>query len=516
MSLADLVLYNAKVLTLDACRPDAQLVAIKNKKIVAVTGNQELKVLCGSGTKTIDCAGRAVLPGFVDAHCHIVASAKNLLVPNLEDSQIRSISDIQHRVRELARHVPKGGWIQLRGYHESRLSEGRHPTRWDLDNATMSHAVKLTHRSGRVHVLNSLALSLAGIGTESPDPPGGMIGRDTVTGEPNGVLYGMGTYFARVVPLFEDDVLEQGVKLVSQQFVSLGITSVHDASPNNNARRWRDWEGWKGRGTFVPRVRMMMGLNAFEDYSRHGSMPTQGDTQLSWSAIKVIIDRVRGEMNPPQAELNEEVLNIHRNGCQVAFHAIEEDDIQAACSAIEYALRKAPRRNHRHRIEHCSICRPATAKRLASLEAVVVTHPAFVYYNGERYLKTVPGKDLSYLYPTATLRRVGIRLAAGSDSPVISPNPLVGIYSAISRRTSEGNSISPKERLSPVHALEMYTCNGAYASFDEKTLGSIAPGKFADLVVLSGDPTSLPAEEVKNVSVNMTIIDGEIVWRSGL
>jgi len=152
------------------------------------------------------------------------------------------------------------------------------------------------------------------------------------------------------------------------------------------------------------------------------------------------------------------------------------------------------------------------AKRLASLGAMVVTQPAFIYYNGDRYLKTVPEKQLKHLYPLATLLKVGVQVAAGSDCPVVPPNPLTGIYAAISRRAETGEAVFSQECISPLEALHMYTVNAAYASFEEGSKGSIMPGKFADLVVLSDDPTKVPTEEVKDLQVEMTIIDGGVVW----
>ncbi|GAG09654.1 unnamed protein product, partial [marine sediment metagenome] len=201
---ADLILYNANVLTLDRHYPKAELVAVQNGKIVRISGSEALNELRGAGTKAIDCRGKTVLPGFNDAHCHLVAFAESLLTPDLSPPAVHSISDIQGKLRKLSEDFPLGSWIRARGYNEFYLAEKRHPTRWELDEATTSHPIKLTHRSGHAHVLNSLALALAGISIETPEPPGGMIERDLETGEPNGLLYGMSDYLAKVVPPLDD------------------------------------------------------------------------------------------------------------------------------------------------------------------------------------------------------------------------------------------------------------------------------------------------------------------------
>jgi hypothetical protein len=206
------------------------------------------------------------------------------------------------------------------------------------------------------------------------------------------------------------------------------------------------------------------------------------------------------------------VNNIHQSGFQAILHAIEETVIEAACSAIEYALKKFPKLDHRHRIEHCSVCPPSLAKRLASLGIIVVTQPSFIYYSGERYLRTVLSNQLKCLYPIATLMRSEVTVAGSSDCPIAPTNPLMGIYAAVSRIADSGEKILPEERITPLEALKMYTENAAKASFEEKNKGTISPGKLADLVVLNGDPTKLPIDEIKDIDVEMTILDGEIVW----
>ena len=512
---ANLILLNANVLTLNPAHPRAQLVALREGRVLGVTGNGAVGELSGAGTEVIDCRGRTVLPGFNDAHCHLVAFAESLLSIRLDPANVGSISDIQNEIRKSARNLPAGSWIRGGGYNEFYLAEKRHPTRWEMDEATTVHPVKLTHRSGHAHVLNSLALELAGISRETPEPPGGMIERDLATGEPNGLLYGMSDYLNRVVPPLQNGELERGIELVSERLLSLGITSLQDASPHNDARRWQKLQQWQASGRLKPRVSMMLGVEAFSQY-REQDFTAQANDRLRPGAVKIVLDETRGQLNPPQKELNEKVLQIHRAGWQVALHAVEENTIAAAASAVEYALERLPRADHRHRVEHCSVCPPAMAKRLAALGVVVVTQPAFIYYSGERYLKTVPGEQFKHLYPIATLIRAGIKLAAGSDCPIVPPDPLSGVYAAVSRRAQTGQPLLPEERIPPLAALQMYTGGAAYACFEEAEKGSIAPGRLADLIVLSGDPAEVPPEEIRDLAVVMTIIGGEVVWRKGL
>ncbi len=516
MPKVDIVLCNANVLTMDAARPRAEMVAIQGGKVLAVSATDDVKAFQDAGTEVIDCHGMTVLPGFHDAHCHPVGFAESLVCPDLSRPIARSIVDIQGKIREAARNTPEGSWIRARGYSEFYLAEQRQPNRWDLDKATTSHPIKLTHRSGHAHVLNSLGLKLAGITRETPEPPGGIIDRELETGEPNGVLYEMGAYLAEVTPSLNDDEMERGMRLASEQFVSLGITSVQDASVRNGRQRWRNFQQWKGNGSFLPRVIMMIGSEAWETFQKEELEPGAGDDQLRLGAVKIIVHRATGRINPTQEELNERVLLLHRRGFQAALHAVEEVTIEATCQALEQALHKFNRPNHRHRIEHCSVCRPAMAKRLAQLGIVVATQPAFIYYNGERYLKTVPADQIDHLYALGTLVKAGLKVAAGSDCPVVPANPLSGIYAAMSRITETGQTIAPETGITAAAALHAYTVDSAYSCFEENIKGSITSGKFADLVVLNDDPTRVPPEEIMSLQAKMTLIGGKVVWRKDI
>lgn len=516
MSEADLILHNANVLTMDSSRPHASMVVIWDGKMQAVSKGDDFESFKGTATEVIDCQGMTILPGFHDAHCHPVGLAESLVSPDLSRPAVRSISGIQAKISKAALNIPKGDWIRARGYSEFYLAEKRHPNRWDLDKATCNHPVKLSHRSGHAHVLNSLGLKLAGISIDTPDPPGGLIERDLDSGEPDGVLYEMGSYLAEVVPSLTDDEMERGVRLASELLIASGITSVQDASVRNNILRWQRLEQWKKQDIFKPRVNMMIGVEAFEKFQERGFLTGTGDDWLRTGAVKIIVHRATGQINPAQEELNDKILLFHRLGYQVALHAVEEVTIEAACLALENALHNFPRADHRHRIEHCSVCQPSMARRLARLGVGVVTQPAFIYYNGERYLQTVPADQIEHLYPVATFINAKLRVAASSDCPVVPPNPLSGIYAAVSRMTETGQTIAPEQRVSAMAVLRMYTTGAAYSCFEDNFKGSITPGKIADLVVLNGNPDAVSANEIRKLEVKMTVIGGEIVWRKGL
>jgi predicted amidohydrolase YtcJ len=505
---ADIVLKNANIITMDAGQPSAGLVAITSDKIALVAGNDALDAVSGAGTRVIDCAGRTVVPGFHDAHLHFFSLLRKLLSIDLSPPAVRSIADIKEAVRRQAARTPPGTWLSGTDYNEFYLAEKRYPTRWDIDEAAPDHPVILSHRSLHACVLNSRALSLAGINSETPEPPGARIERDLATGEPNGILVEMLGYIReKVLPPFSEAEFDEGVRLVNRQFLSYGITSFQEATYKNDLNRWQTIRRFKEAGKLRSRVTMMTGPETRPQFQQAGRLTGSGDNQLRLGAVKFLL-----EMRPVQDELNHAVLDCHRAGLQLAFHAVEEKTVEAAINAIEYAGRHSPTAGRRHRIEHCAECPPSLLNRLKKLGAVIVTQPPNIYYNGERYLATVAKSQLPWLYRIKSPLESGVVVAGSSDAPVVPGNPLVGICAAVTREAESGQVLLPEEAVSPHQALALYTVNAAYTSFEEDIKGSITPGKLADLVILSDDPAKVPPERIKEIKVEMTIIGGEVAY----
>jgi predicted amidohydrolase YtcJ len=362
-------------------------------------------------------------------------------------------------------------------------------------------------------VLNSAALSLAGIGMETPDPPGGIIDRDLASGEPNGILFEMLGYIReKVMPPLSARELDEALAKADRHYLSCGITSLQDASVSNDFHRWQIFRGFKESGKLHPRLVMMTGDRARRQFQEVGLTTGSGDSRLRLGAVKIMLTETSGKLRPPQDELNRQVLECHQSGFQIAFHAVQESATEAAASALEYADRHLPVAGRRHRIEHCAECPPRLLERLKRLGVVIVTQPPFIYESGERYLATVADSQQPWLYRIRSMMQGSLTVAGSSDSPVAGDNPLAGIYAAVTRRTASGIELLPEEGISPAKALEMYTVNAARASFEEESKGSIAPGKLADLLVLSEDPTRVPVESIKNIRVMMTIIGGRVAW----
>jgi predicted amidohydrolase YtcJ len=374
------------------------------------------------------------------------------------------------------------------------------------------HPVKITHRSGHAHILNSLALARVGVTEESGDSPGGLIDRDSQTGKPTGILYGMGPYLARKIPFLDDAEMKQGLELANNKLLSFGITSLQDASASNDRQQWRRFVALKSRDALQPRLTMMMGWKGFTEARQESFRSHLDGIDLKPGGVKIIVDQVTGSLHPDQKELDEKVSEINAAGLQTVIHAVETPVIEAACSAIACALKEVPRPDHRHRIEHCSVCPPSLLRKLAGLGITIVTQPSFIYYSGDRYLKTIPGDQMENLYAIGSMLGNGLSVGCSSDFPVSDPNPLAGVCAAVTRLTEENKRVQPQQGIGLADALKMHTLGAATAGFEEKIKGSITPGKVADLVLLNENPFIVPPDTVKDIQVMMTMIGGRIVW----
>ena len=508
---ADLVLYNANIITLDEAKPKARMLAVKNGRIIRVDNDKDRRDFEGY---SIDCDGKTLIPGFNDSHCHILALAATLLSVDCTPDAVSSIDDIKDAIRRRAQTAHEGEWIRAAGYDEFHLAERRHPTRYDIDEAAPHHPVKLLHRSRHACVLNSLALSMVGITNETPEPDGGMIDRNYDTGQPNGILYAMNDYIEEKIPAISATKMEKGIKLANQAYLSQGVTSLQDATASNDIDAWRFLQRLRDDKLITPRISMMAGLQHLDEILESGMSPHYGDDDMRLGALKVVLNETRGTLHPRVDELQQEVLKAHLKGYQLAMHAVEANTVMAAVEVLEHALEKAPMPDHRHRIEHCSICTDSLLARLKNVGTLVVTQPLFIYFSGERYLSTVPVADQPLLYRIGSLITSGLNPAASSDSPIAPINPLLSIHAAVDRRTQSGRDFFPEERITPEVALRMHTLAPAYASFDEKSKGSISIGKLADFALLSDDPLIVQPEQIRDIRVEATIIGGEIVWRS--
>lgn len=512
--IADLVLHNAKVHTCDSDRPRAGIVAIRGNRIFAVGDEADLASLQRPGATLIDCEGATVIPGFDDAHCHPVARAIGLLGVDCAPSSVRSLSDIQSRIGEQAQRTPPGQWIRATGLDESHLAGGRMPTRADLDAVASDHPVVLVHATGQCCVLNSLALQRVEIGADRADLAQRGIQVDPRTGEPTGIVTGPQEQVARAIPAPDAGEIERAMIRVNEEVLSQGITSMQDVSWTNGWNQWQLWQRMVQRGVVTPRISMFAGTESLERFHAEGLRTGSGDVLLRMGALKLALDESTGVPHPPQRDVNDLALRAHEAGFQVALHVSDVRMLASALAAIAFVRDRSPVPNPHFRLEHCAIVPPALRPKIRASGAVVVTQPAFLRCFGDQYLAEARPDQASWLCPLGSLVREGIDVAFGSDSPLVSSDPLGGILSAIVRTTDRGRRLDPSEAIGPLEAIEHYTLAGARASLEAESKGSIQPGKLADLVVLSHDVATLDPEAFATVRVRRTIVDGRIAWEA--
>jgi predicted amidohydrolase YtcJ len=333
-------------------------------------------------------------------------------------------------------------------------------------------------------------------------------------GEPNGLLVEMLGYIREnVMPSMEGEELERGIKLANEHYLSQGLTSLQDATFVNDIKRWRSHQHFKAEGILKSRVYMMFGKETMPRFLEENIGFGSGSNYLRLGAMKIVPSMMSDKLHPPQPELIEQVMMAHRAGYQVAIHAVQEKLVEAIVGIYEAVKSQSPDfASRRHRIEHCAECPPQILERIKQLGLIITTHPSFAYYSGDRYLATVESTIIPYLYPMKSFIESGLVITGASDSPVVNNNPIMGIYGGVTRLTASGKKMSPEQCITAPQVLAMYTTNAAYASHEEHVKGSITTGKYADIVVLSADPTNVPPEKIKDARVEMTIIGGKVVW----
>lgn len=508
-----LVLLNANVLTMDHSRPRAEAVAIAGERIAAVGNNHDVGRLSSAKTQVLDCQGMTLLPGFNDAHCHLPGLARRLQDLDCGPERAPSIAELQALVHQRAAMLRPGSWVRGFGYDDLLLNERRHPNRPDLDIAAPGHPVWLEHRSGHSAALNSLALALAGIHIETPDPPGGLIERDLSTGEPTGVLYEMRSFLRqRLGTIRSQQDFEDGMRAANELLQTYGITSAQDAGADNGVERWRTFQHLQSDGTLSCRITMFAGADRLDEFVSSGLTFGAGNDRLRLGHAKIMLTLTSGALHPPPEDLKSMVNASHRVGFPVAIHCIEEDAIAAAA----VALRTCRQPNLVDRIEHCAEGTQPLVHAVRRSGATVVTQPGFLYHNGPAYRENVEPGLLPHLYPAGALHRAGVATAFGSDAPVIDPNPWPAIYSAVTRRASDGHLLAAEaagtQAICAEEALRMYTFGSAQSEGTSAEKGSIAPGKLADLVLVNADPLAADPEHLPSVKPVMTIVGGTVVW----
>lgn len=504
---ADVYYTNGTVLTMDDALPVAEAVAVSAGRFTRVGSHADLKEEIGPGTEVIDLAGATLIPGFDDNHTHPIFFGRSLREISTKPDDVSSVAEIVAKYREAAFEPEPAGnpWLMGRGYDDTRLLEQRHPTRHDLDAVTGGRPALLSRTCGHIAVANSAALRLAGITAATVNPQGGEIDRDA-HGEPTGVLRETAIELVRNhVPKASVAQIKDDLRAASKAFRALGITSVGEAMLKS-ADEFQAYQELARDGELGVRVYLMVMIDDMLDgLESLGIRTGWGDDWLRIGPAKLFQDgsgggRTAAMFDPypgepdnygisiwSQEELDEKFGRAHRLGFQLCAHAIGDRAITMVLNAYEKALAAHPRPDHRHRIEHCGMCTPEILDRMARHNFIAVPQPNFIYELGDSYIRNFTPEQLALSYPGRAWFDRGIVAVGSSDVPVVGCDPLLGIRSAVTRRTRDGQLMGPEQGVTVMEALRMFTRHGAFASFQEDRKGRIAPGLLADVAVVSLD-----------------------------
>ncbi|HZT95625.1 MAG TPA: amidohydrolase [Chloroflexota bacterium] len=534
--MTDTTIYaGASFMTGDPLTPRISCVAVDGGRIVA-TGEYETVRAALRGSRVVDLGGGFVLPGFNDCHMHILSFGLGLGRVDVSPAAAPSIEAIQERIRERM-VTSKVGWLLGRGYNQNLLAEGRHPNRDDLDAVTTERPVVLSHTSGHVLTANSRAIELAGITSQTDDPPGGEIERDE-SGRPTGVLKETARQLlSAMIPEPTMAEATEAILAASRALAVEGITSASDAATGSPETGTREFDAYRAAfetGQLVTRIELMpqitlvapedgptlqpadFGCSVNPDWLRIGSVKIFSDGALTTRTAALrepYCDApTTGLLTWPPERLRELIRRASASGWQIATHAIGDRAIDAVLDALEAAREGGERDSRRHRIEHCTILDRMALARIKSLAIVPVLQPEDIAVLGDAYEPALGPERAANNSPVGWFEEEEIPIAFSSDRPVTPGNPLVGIRAAVERRTASGRVLGPAHRISAQRAVMHYTGGAAYATRTETVKGCLAPGMLADMVVLDRDITSCPSEEITEACVITTIVDGRLVF----
>lgn len=507
-----LILYNAQINSDTSVVPQPNYLTILNGKISFIGNNSFHKANYDIDSKFIDCQGGTLLPGFHDAHIHLLAMASRFLGLDCSPTKSSSIHQLKELFFHRSQSIPSGKWIRGWGYEESSFVETRHPNRFDLDEVTPNNPIRLNHRSGHATVLNTLGLKQAGIARETVEPPEGIIERDA-DGEPTGLLFEMDSYLEGKIEPIPANELKTGIKEVSQWLLSRGITTVQDASAVNDFTRWELLNQFKKDNLLKQRLIFMLSSWTAKEITEGQYALPRNSQHSRIGHAKIMITFTNGSMSPTQDSLNATVSELTSKGFPVAIHAVEAEAVRAAAIAIKNAP-KNPSTNTPNRIEHASELPLNLIKLVKESGATIITNPGFIFFGGDRFRHTVPSIKQPWLYRIGSLLNMGIPVAFGSDGPVELPEPLTELYAAVTRKSREGFVLGTNESVTLEQALELHTYQGAVSCGIDNWVGRIKIGQAADLTVLNQNIFTLKPDRWDELKVTSTIVDGEIAWQA--
>ena len=533
---ADLVVFNAKVYTVDPAVPRAEAFAVKNSRFIAVGSNADIRNLIGKDTRTFDAKQMTVVPGFTDCHNHAGGDVLlyEVLVGNPFEVEFVTITSIVDKLRAKARQTPPGTWVEGYFFDDTKLKDKRELNVHDLDEVSVEHPVVVRHRGGHTSYYNSKALEMAGVTKGTPNPAGGTYDRDEkgelsgrVTDNARGVFNNIGsrpTYTAAEM----DQRGKDGIAHISKQFVRYGLTTVHHEGGSLAAM-----QEVRARGELLHRVSYEASGRVLDSMIASGIQTGFGDEWIRFGATSEhtvdgsFSERTmalstpypdsktgyKGNVTDTQDELNAWIEKVHRAGIQVNCHANGDVAIDMFLTAVERAQKLAPRADIRPKITHCTLVNDSLIARIKALDAIPAMFTTYAYYNSDKfpfYGEEMMKRCMAY----RSLLDAGVHAAAGSDFSPGPFAPLMGIQGMVTRKGWDGKVWGANQKITVAEAIKVNTLHGAYASKEEHLKGSITPGKLADFVVLADDPHTIDPEKIKDIKIVRTVVGGNTSYEA--
>lgn len=525
---ADLVITNANVRTLDDAKPIVQAVAVIGNKIVSIGTNAEIKQFIGKQTKVVDAQGKLLLPGFNDAHVHFLEGGYQLSSVDLRDA--KSPEEFTKRIKDFAAKLPKGRWILGGKWDHENWTPNNLPTAAMIDAVTPDNPVFIDRLDGHMALANSLAMKMAKVDKSVKDVEGGEIVRDA-DGNPTGVFKDSAqSYIQKAIPDFSFTEKLEAAEASTNYAASLGVTSVQDMSAGTDVAVYQELIR---RGKLKTRIYGCSPLSDWQRWQKVGLTHAFGSEMLRIGCLKGYADGSLGSttawffepyLDSPKSFglasdeipfMNERVKAADKAGLQVNIHAIGERANATILDVYEKVEKENGDKDRRFRIEHAQHLRTEDIKRFGKLKVVASMQPFHQMDDGRWAYKRLDEKRLKGTYAFRSLLDSGATLAFGTDWYVAPLNPMWGIFAAATRRTLDGknpNGWFPEQKITVAEAVKAYTQGSAFAEFQENVKGTISVGKLADFVILSEDIFTIKPENIENVKVLKTIMDGKIIY----
>ncbi len=514
----------------DGIRSDLS-VGLVGDRIYRIGEHESVQMALGSDTPVRQIPGAILMPGFIDAHCHLLSLGEHL--STLDLTRCSSVDEMKERLAQRAAALPQGEWITGRGWDQNGFAEGRYPTRWDLDDAAPHHPVFLRRVCGHAAVANTRALQWAGIDETFSDSEAGYLERDD-RGHPIGVLHEAAMRPVQaVIPEPDQRQKETFLQTAIRHCWANGLTSVQTNESSSDF--WATWRAYRNvcAGDFPFRAYVDIPPDVAQAVRAQGFVTGSGDRWVRLGATKIFADGSlgarsaalsasyadtpshRGVLLEPPNVLSEMMHDHHEAGMQLAVHAIGDRALDVVLDGIDGAIGRNPRPDPRHRIIHCQITRDAQFDRMAASGVIGSIQPIFVATDLNWAESRVGPALIRSSYAWKKMLEAGIPCAGGSDAPVEPINPLLGVWAAVCRQNDAGEPVGgwlPSERLTLQEALELFTLGSAQSEFSEGEKGIIREGALADLVVLDRDPFSVSNDDLRNLRVVETWVGGKRVW----